>query len=136
MSRILLVEDNPAHAEIIQRMLALYAPELSVTAIGDGQEALDWLLHSGRYAAESPPRPDLVLLDIRLPRIDGHAVLRKIRTNPATSSIPVIMLSTSSTQEDVVSALDREVMDYLVKPFTEAHVHAVLRALSTPGTGP
>ena len=96
---ILLVEDDPAHAEIVLRNLT--TPELEgrvkcIAHLSDGQQALDYLQREGLHASPScSPRPDLVLLDLRLPRVDGFEVLRRMKSSAEVSHIPVVVLSTS-----------------------------------------
>jgi DNA-binding response OmpR family regulator len=116
MTDILLVEDNPAHAELIMRYISDHAPQYSLDHVDNGEKALDYMFGRGEWANQQN-RPGLILLDIQLPGVDGHDVLKSLKEAPEISSIPVIMLTTSSSQRDVVEALDREVEDYLVKPF-------------------
>ena len=127
---MLLVEDNPAHAEQIQRVLTLEAPEYRLIHLPDAEQALEMLVEAAG-AEGGADLPDLILLDIRLPRQDGHALLRELQGHPALRDIPVIMLSTSTAYADVTGALDRQAVDYLVKPFSAVHVDAIRRALES-----
>lgn len=115
---ILLVEDDPAHAEIVLRNLtALQDRVRCIAHLSDGQQALDYLQHEGEHSdPESSPRPDLVLLDLRLPRVDGFEVLRRMKTIDAVSRIPVVVLSTSEAEGDITAAYRGGASSYLVKP--------------------
>jgi CheY-like chemotaxis protein len=114
---ILLVEDDPAHAEIARRNLAACGKIHRLEHVSDGQEALDYLGGKGAYSdRQKYPRPSLVLLDLRLPKVDGLEVLRQIKTDPALSRIPVVVLTTSAAETDMVKAYTNHANSYLVKP--------------------
>ncbi len=114
---ILLVEDDPAHAEIVKRNLSAFRVANRINHVEDGQEALDYLLHEGAYAdPESSPRPGLILLDLRLPKVDGLEVLARIKASEDLRTIPVVVLTTSSAESDLVKAYEHGVGSYLVKP--------------------
>jgi CheY-like chemotaxis protein len=101
---ILLVEDNPDHVLIIKRALELNNVLNEVRVVEDGQEALDYLYRRGRYAdPEAAPRPGLILLDIKLPKVDGFEVLKQIKSDPMLKMIPIIMLRTSIRQRNLSS---------------------------------
>lgn len=114
---ILLVEDDPAHAEIVKRNLAQFRVANRLLHVEDGQAALDYLQHQGEYTdPELAPRPGLMLLDLRLPKVDGLEVLARIKADPELKSIPVVILTTSSAESDLVKAYEHGVGSYLVKP--------------------
>ncbi len=114
---ILLVEDNPSHAELAIRSLEENRVANKIYHVTDGEEALDYLFRRGDY--DDPvksPRPHVVLLDLRLPRIDGLEVLKEIRNSDELKKLPVVMLTTSGTERDIASAYEQYVNSYLVKP--------------------
>jgi len=115
---ILLVEDDPAHAEIVLRNLTHLQDRVRCIAhLSDGQQALDYLQREGRHSDPSTsPRPDLVLLDLRLPRVDGFEVLRRMKATEDVSHIPVVVLSTSEAEVDIAAAYQTGACSYLVKP--------------------
>jgi len=114
---ILLVEDDPAHAEIVRRNFENSLIANRVIHVSDGQEALDYMFRAGRYSDPvTAPRPGLILLDLRLPKVDGLEVLKSIKADSDLCRIPVVILTTSSAEYDVVKAYDRHANSYLVKP--------------------
>jgi len=114
---VMLVEDNPDHAELVIRTLEDHQIANRIQHFTDGQSAIDYLLRQGAYSdPEASPRPHIVLLDLRLPRVDGLVVLHKIKENPDLKSIPVIVLTTSEAERDVSRAYEHYVNSYLVKP--------------------
>jgi len=113
---ILLVEDNPAHAELIMRGLEEGRVANRVVHVSDGEEALDYLFRRGDYAdPETSPRPQLVLLDLRLPKVDGLEVLKEIRAS-SLNGMPVAILTTSEADADMARAYGNNANSYLVKP--------------------
>lgn len=114
---ILLVEDDPAHAEIVRRNLENFRVANRIIHVEDGQAALDYLFARNGYAdAQAYPRPNLILLDLRLPKVDGLEVLRQIKGDTALRQLPVVVLTTSKAEADVASAYMHGAGSYLVKP--------------------
>lgn len=114
---ILLVEDNLDHAALTMRALRDGNMLNEIFWVKDGQEAVDFLDHAGRYAGPAqPPRPGLILLDIRLPKLDGHEVLRHIKSDPVLRSIPVVMLTTSERDDEINACYEAGVNSYVSKP--------------------
>jgi CheY-like chemotaxis protein len=114
---ILLVEDDPAHAEIAIRNLECCRMANRIRHVGDGQAALDYLYHQGEYSDPGAnPKPHLILLDLRLPKVDGLEVLRRIKGDPVLGAIPVVVLTTSSAESDIARAYDNHASSYLIKP--------------------
>lgn len=114
---VLLVEDNPAHAQLVIRWLEENDFTGKVHHVSDGAAALDYLFQRGDYSdTNTSPRPRVVLLDLRLPKVDGLEVLEQIKSSPDHMSIPVIILTTSAADRDVKQAYQNHVNSYLVKP--------------------
>jgi CheY-like chemotaxis protein len=114
---ILLVEDDPAHAEIVIRNLEGFRVANCLIHVEDGQKALDYLYRRGEFDnPESAPRPGLILLDLRLPKVDGLEVLETVKSDPDLCQIPVVVLTTSATEMDMVRAYKSHANSYLVKP--------------------
>ena len=124
---ILLVEDKPAHAEIVRRNLEQARLANRLTHVPDGQEALDLLHRRGRYA--DAERPGLILLDLRLPKVDGLEVLRAVKQDPDLATIPVVVLTTSAAETDVARAYEYRANSYLVKPVDFAGFKEMIHAL-------
>ncbi len=114
---ILLVEDEPAHAEIIKRNFEDSRLANRLFHVTDGQAALDFLYHREEFSDQaSAPRPSLILLDLRLPKVDGLEVLKILKSDPDLGRIPVVVLTTSAAETDMVKAYDYHANSYLVKP--------------------
>lgn len=114
---ILLVEDNPDHAELTMDAISTCCKVVNpVVWVEDGETALDYLYRRGKYADRTDPDPVLVLLDIKLPGIDGLEVLAKIREDENLAALPVVMLTTSSQEAGVLKAYMSHANSYVVKP--------------------
>lgn len=123
--QILLVEDNPDDAEITRRAFGKGRVVNGLHVVRDGQEALDFLFHENGYGADTP-RPDLILLDLNLPKVNGIEVLQKIKASDDLSTIPVIVLTVSEGQEDVRKSYKLGANTYITKPVDFAKfVHAM-----------
>ncbi len=112
--RVLLVEDDPDHAELVRRGLEDCGSRLLLTHVADGESALEYL--KDRAPRSAPGRPHLVLLDLRLPRMDGLEVLREIKATPDLADIPCVVLTTSRAEGDMLKAYRLHANSYLVKP--------------------
>jgi len=114
---ILLVEDEDAHAVIVKRNLNDFKLANTINHVKDGRAALDYLYQRNDYNDPAlSPRPELILLDLRLPKVDGLEVLKTIKTDPELMRIPVVVMTTSSAEKDVTQAYDNYANSYLVKP--------------------
>lgn len=114
---ILFVEDDLAHAEIVRRNFETSRVANRLIHVADGQAALDYLNRRGEYSDPAKaPRPGAILLDLRLPKVDGLEVLRSIKSDPKLLSIPVVILTTSKAEIDMVKAYALHANSYLVKP--------------------
>ena len=114
---ILLVEDNPAHAELVRRSLERHRAANKIYHVADGKAALAYLFRRGAYADEQrSPRPHVILLDLRLPKIGGLEVLRQVKTSDDLKHIPVVILTTSAAERDMLRAYEQNANGYVVKP--------------------
>lgn len=114
---ILLVEDNAEDAEMTMRALRRNHLANQMRWVKDGAEALDYLFCTGEYAGRDPARPPkVVLLDIKMPKIDGVEVLRRMKGNAATRAIPVVVMTSSNEERDVIETYTLGVNSYIVKP--------------------
>lgn len=117
---ILFVEDNPSDVELTLRKLRLLGLEKRVRVVRDGKEALDYVFRAGEFAHRSRETdPRLILLDLKLPKVTGLEVLQWIRANANTKSLPVIILTSSETDRDLVEIFQLGVSGYLVKPLDQ-----------------
>ncbi|MDX6697790.1 MAG: hypothetical protein QOE65_1187 [Solirubrobacteraceae bacterium] len=127
--QILLVEDSPGDVRLTQEVLrdARIANDLHV--VGDGEEAMAFLRQEGDHAGR--PRPDLVLLDLNLPRKDGREVLAEINADPELKSVPVIVLTTSEAEQDILRSYRLAANAYITKPIDLSELVAVVRSIET-----
>lgn len=126
---ILLVEDNAGDVLLTQEALREVDVRNTLSIVRDGVEALAFLRREGCHAGA--PRPDLILLDLNLPRLNGHEVLAAIKEDPDLRRIPVIMLTTSDAAADVRGAYDRHVNSYITKPVDLDQFFAVIKGLDS-----
>jgi two-component system, response regulator len=124
---ILLVEDNPMDAELT--MHGLQAEKLAnrITWLKDGEEALNYLFRRGEFAERADTHPRLVILDLKMPRVDGIEVLREMKANEATKRIPVVMLTSSQEESDLIRSYNLGVNSYVVKPLNFKSMTDVIR---------
>ncbi len=124
---VLLVEDNEDHAELIKRSLSQNRMANQIIWVDNGEKALHYLLHKDEYHDPSTSqRPNLILLDLRLPRIDGLEVLRTIKGNPELQQIPVVILTSSAAATDIAKAYEFHANSYIVKPLDFAKFTGLL----------
>ena len=113
----LLVEDNPADQQLTIRAFKKGKVNTNLQIANDGQEAMEYLNREGKYADKKKyPWPDLILLDINMPRKDGKQVLREIRENKELKTIPIVMLTTSDQDKDIIESYELGVNSYISKP--------------------
>jgi len=113
---ILLAEDSPTDAEMTMRALKKIGLTNEVVWVKDGQEVLDYIFRVGVYANRSKKEPKLVLLDLKMPKIDGIEVLQRLKASETARMIPVVMLTSSAEEQDIVRSYELGVNSYLVKP--------------------
>ena len=114
---ILLIEDDETHAMLITRAFEDVKISHEIYWMSNGDEALDYLMRRGKFAnPKDCPRPDLILLDLRLPVVDGHEILRAIKGSLDLRALPVVILTTSENRADIAKAYSNYANSYLVKP--------------------
>jgi CheY-like chemotaxis protein len=124
---ILLVEDDPGDALLTTEALQAGKVTNNVYCVKDGEEALTFLRREGRYA--DAPRPDLVLLDLTLPRLDGREVLAVVKGDPELGRIPVVVLTASGAEEDIVRSYNLHANAYVTKPVDFERMKEVVRKI-------
>jgi CheY-like chemotaxis protein len=125
---VLLVEDSAADARLTREVLKGGAVANRLTVVSDGAEALSYLRREGRY--RDARRPDVVLLDLNLPKMDGREVLDHIRTDRALDGIPVVILTTSGAERDIAGAYEGRANSYLQKPVDPNEFARIVAGLS------
>jgi CheY-like chemotaxis protein len=116
LGRILIVEDDPNDVELTMTALGDYNLANEVVITRDGQQALDYLYSQGQYAGRSPENPAVMLLDLKLPKISGLEILQKIKADDRLKTIPVVVLTSSNEEKDVMRSYSLGVNAYVVKP--------------------
>ena len=124
---ILLVEDSPLDAELTMRGLRTEKLANNIVWLKDGQQAIDYLFRQGEYAGRATPAPRLVLLDLKMPRVDGIEVLRAIKASEETRRIPVVVMTSSQEETDIAMTYDLGVNSYVVKPMDFESLAVVAR---------
>ncbi len=127
LAEILLVEDNPSDVLLTQIAMRECKMANRLQVVGDGEQALSYLRREGRFV--DAIRPDLVLLDLNLPRLDGREVLREIKDDPELRSIPVVVLTTSDAERDVMQSYDLHANAYITKPVDMDQFVKIVRGL-------
>lgn len=127
---ILLVEDNPDHAELVIRNMEDFQLANTIVHVEDGEAALDYLHGRGMYGDRTQwPLPHLMLLDLRLPKIDGLEVLKEVKTDEALRPVPVVILTTSDAERDMAMAYEYHANSYVTKPVDFAEFSRLLKDL-------
>lgn len=121
---VLLIEDDSVAVELVRRAVADSYPELDLTMVGDGDAVLAWLNDSVEKKIQMP---HLILLDLKFPKLDGLAVLRKLRLHPATRDVPIVAFSAEHTQADVVMSYQVGANSFVAKPVDQQGFTAFLR---------
>lgn len=124
---ILLVEDNPADVRLTVELLEESKILNNLNVVEDGEEALAFLHKEGRYC--DSPRPDLILLDLRLPKVDGPEVLAEIKQDPDLRRIPVVILTASRAEEDIIRSYDLHANAYVSKPISFEGFFEVIKSI-------
>ena len=116
IGRILLVEDDPKDTELTMTALEDYNLSNEVVVASDGEEALDYLYHRGKFQRRSGDNPAVMLLDLKLPKVDGLEVLQRVKADDSLKMIPVVVLTSSREERDMVASYKLGVNAYVVKP--------------------
>ena len=125
---VLLVDDNPADTDLTSEVLARTGSPSHIHAVTDGVEAMAFLRREGKYA--DALLPDLVILDLSLPKKDGRTVLAEVKADPVLRRIPVVILTTSKAEEDILRSYDLGANSYITKPVTFQGLAEAMKALS------
>lgn len=129
---ILIAEDDADDRLLTRRALDMSRVVNDLRFVEDGEELMEYLLHTGRYADPvSAPRPGIVLLDLNMPRKDGREALREIKGHPELRHIPVVVMTTSKAEEDVLKSYDVGANSYVVKPVTFERLVDLMKTLGT-----
>jgi len=126
---ILLVEDNPDDEALTLRAFAKNNIGNRIVVVRDGAEALDWLFKRGPHQGRSDPDPQVILLDLKLPKVDGLEVLRQIREDPRTKLLPVVILTSSKEESDLLRGYELRANSYIRKPVDFARFVESVREL-------
>lgn len=129
LAEILLVEDNPIDVQLAMKALGDVKMRNNVHVAADGITALSFLRHDGNYA--DVPRPDLILLDLKLPSKVGRHVLQEIKADDRLKLIPVVVLTTSRSDEDIISTYDLDVHSYITKPVDSYQLVTTILSVGT-----
>jgi CheY-like chemotaxis protein len=124
---ILLVEDNPGDVDLAREALATGKVRNTLQVVGDGIAAMDYLRHQGKYA--KAPRPDLILLDLNMPKKDGREVLAEVKADPDLKRIPVVILTTSKAEEDILKTYNLHANCFITKPIDLHQFIKVVQAI-------
>ena len=131
MIEILLVEDNPGDTRLVLDAFKDYKILNRISTVEDGVEAMAFLRKAGKYADK--PRPDIILLDLNLPKKDGREVLAEIKDDPDFKKIPVVVLTTSDLEKDIAASYEKHANCYLTKPVDFKDFLEVMKHLETFG---
>ena len=124
-AEMLLIEDNPADVRLTQEALKEHRVRNNLSVVADGVEAIAFLRREGPHAGA--PRPDVILLDLNLPRMDGRELLKRIKDDPDLRRIPVVVLTTSQAEEDILKSYDLHANCYITKPVDLAKFMAIVK---------
>ena len=126
---VLLVEDNPGDVRLTREALKEGKVRNNLSVVGDGVEALAFLHREGSYS--SAPRPDIILLDLNLPRKDGRQVLAEVKADPELRRIPIVVLTTSKAEEDILKTYELHANCFITKPVDFEHFIKVVQSIES-----
>jgi len=130
LGRILMVEDDPKDVELTLTALEEYNLANEIIVLHDGEEALDYLYYRGQFQRRATDNPAVILLDLKLPKVDGLEVLKQVKSNEKLRMIPVVVLTSSNEEKDLVASYRLGVNAYVVKP---VHFHEFANAIRELG---
>ncbi len=125
--RILVVDDDPGDVLMIEEALADSEVPKSIDVVGDGQEAMEFLHQEGRH--REAPRPDMILLDLNMPRMDGRQVLNQVKSDDNLRTIPIVVLTTSNADTDILGSYNLRANAYVTKPIDLDDFNDVIRRI-------
>lgn len=126
---ILMADDDQDDCLLSKEALEAARLSNKMDFVEDGEELIDYLYHRGKYAEQQPPQPGLILLDLNMPKKDGRTVLKEIKSDPKLHSIPIVILTTSEAEEDIVRTYDLGANSYITKPVTFEGMVEVMKVL-------
>ncbi|HEU5162683.1 MAG TPA: response regulator [Thermoanaerobaculia bacterium] len=127
IEQILLVEDNPRDVEIALELISQSPERADVIVATDGEEALDFLRRKGKFRLRPGGLPSVILLDVKMPKLDGFEVLGRLRDDPSLNAIPVVMLTASRQEQDLLAAYELKSDGYLMKPLRQGQLEDAIR---------
>ncbi|MDW5322675.1 response regulator [Plantactinospora sp. KLBMP9567] len=125
--RILVVDDDPGDVLMIEEALATSEVPKAIDVVGDGQEAMEFLHQEGRH--REAPRPDMILLDLNMPRMDGRQVLNQVKSDDNLRTIPIVVLTTSNADTDILGSYNLRANAYVTKPIDLDDFNDVIRRI-------
>jgi two-component system response regulator len=126
---IVLADDDPDDRALVREALEEAGLHVDLRTVGDGTELLQYLRREGRFVKAEAPKPDLILLDLNMPRMSGHEVLEHLRADPRLKALPVVVLTTSNREDDVVRTYELGGNSFITKPSSFPGLVDVMRAL-------
>ena len=127
---VLLADDDPDDRMLVEEAFAEIDSSYDLRFVDDGEELMDYLRHQGRFLEETAPKPALILLDLNMPKKDGREAASEIKADPALRQIPIVVLTTSTSEEDVFRTYDLGVNSFITKPVTFAGLVEVAQTFS------
>ncbi|EKD27562.1 MAG: response regulator receiver protein [uncultured bacterium] len=126
---ILLVEDNLGHAELIKRSINANNKQYNIIHLDNGEDALEYIFKQGKFT-QADSSPDLILLDLRLPKVDGIMVAKKIKESNDLRSIPIVILTTSENRNDILNSYQVYANSYLIKPLDFSKFKLIIKNIT------
>ncbi len=125
--QLLIVEDNPGDVRLLRECFGESRLQYEIHVVEDGEQAIDFIFRKGAH--KKAPRPDLVLLDLNLPKLDGHTVLDRVKKDPKLKRIPIVVLTSSQNERDILKSHDLHANCYLVKPMLFDQYQSMVKSI-------